>query len=162
MKKPPERTSPIKKFNVTQFGAPADLGGPVYGGKFDMALYSFVNGDDPDTTDQFACSHVPPAGYNKSRICDPRIDVLLRAGLVTYDLDARKAVYSRLQALLYQRLADRAHLSAARAGRFHRPPLGTDGFSGQRFLGRRAWRFASTPSSGIGVPSLTHSSKTLD
>lgn len=94
----------LKAFNVTQFVAPAQDGGPVYGGKFDLALYPFVNGDDPDTTDQFACSHVPPAGYNKSRICDPRIDALLAAGRTTYDPAKRRAVYARLQALLYSEM----------------------------------------------------------
>jgi peptide/nickel transport system substrate-binding protein len=94
----------IKAFNVSQFGAPADMGGPVYGGKFDMALYSFVNGDDPDTSDQFACANVPPHGYNKSRICDPRIDALLAAGRSTYDVAKRKAIYAKLQSLLTAQL----------------------------------------------------------
>ncbi len=94
----------VKQFSVTQFGAPADLEGPVYGGKFNMALYSFVNGDDPDTTDQFACANVPPHGYNKSRICDPYIDTLLRKGRTAYDEATRKAVYAKLQTLLSDEL----------------------------------------------------------
>jgi peptide/nickel transport system substrate-binding protein len=102
----------LKAFNITQFVAPSGEGGPVYGGKFQMALYPFVNGDDPDTTDQFLCANVPPHGYNKSRICDPRIDALLARGQRTYDLAQRKAIYVQLQrllagampvALLYQR-----------------------------------------------------------
>jgi peptide/nickel transport system substrate-binding protein len=91
----------LKAFNIAQLVAPVSEGGPVYGGKFQMALYSFVNGDDPDTTDQFACANVPPRGYNKSRICDPRLDVLLARGQQTYDLAQRKAIYSQLEALLY-------------------------------------------------------------
>jgi peptide/nickel transport system substrate-binding protein len=94
----------LKEFQVTQFVAPSDQGGPVYGGKFQMALYSFENGDDPDTTDQFACANVPPNGYNKSRICDPRIDDLLRQGLSTYDAASRKKTYSALQKLLFEQL----------------------------------------------------------
>lgn len=94
----------IKQFNVTQFGAPASLGGPVYAGNFDMAQYSFMNGNDPDTTDQFACANVPPRGYNKPRICDPPIDALLRAGRTTYEVARRKAAYARLQSLLYKLL----------------------------------------------------------
>jgi len=90
----------IKQFNITQFVAPANEGGPVYGGKFDLALYGFVNGDDPDTTDQFACANVPPNGYNKSRICDPRIDALLKAGRSTFDVAKRKAIYAGLERLL--------------------------------------------------------------
>ncbi len=94
----------LKQFNITQFVAPASEHGPVYGGKFQMALYSFENGDDPDTTDQFACANVPPNGYNKSRICDPRIDALLARGLSTYDPAARAVTYRALQALLYREL----------------------------------------------------------
>jgi peptide/nickel transport system substrate-binding protein len=94
----------LKAFNVAQLVAPVSEGGPVYGGKFQMALYSFVNGDDPDTTDQFACANVPPRGYNKSRICDPRLDALLLRGQRTYDLAQRKAIYSKLEALLYEDL----------------------------------------------------------
>ncbi len=94
----------LKQFDISQFVAPAGEGGPVYGGKFQMALYSFENGDDPDTTDQFACTNVPPNGYNKSRVCDPRIDSLLKAGLATYDPAKRTAVYRSLQSALYREL----------------------------------------------------------
>jgi peptide/nickel transport system substrate-binding protein len=94
----------IKQFNITQFVAPVSEHGPVYGGLFDMALYPFVNGDDPDTTDQFACANVPPHGYNKSRICDRRIDTLLTAGRSTFDITKRKAIYSKLETLLSQQL----------------------------------------------------------
>jgi peptide/nickel transport system substrate-binding protein len=92
----------LKAFNITQFVAPVAEGGPVYGGKFHMALYPFVNGDDPDTSDQFLCANVPPRGYNKSRICDPRIDALLARGQRTYDIAQRKAIYAQLQRLLYR------------------------------------------------------------
>ncbi len=94
----------LKAFNVTQFVAPAGEGGPVYGGKFQMALYPFVNGDDPDTTDQFSCATVPPHGYNKSRLCDPRVDALLARGQRTYDLAQRKAVYRELQTILHEQM----------------------------------------------------------
>ena len=94
----------LKQFNITQFVAPASENGPVYSGHFQMALYSFENGDDPDTTDQFACANVPPGGYNKSRICDPHIDALFAQGLSTYDPVQRAATYRALQAVLYREL----------------------------------------------------------
>lgn len=94
----------LKQFNITQFVAPANDNGPVYGGKFQMALYSFENGDDPDTTDQFACANVPPHGYNKSRICDPQVDALLARGLSTYDPAERVGAYRELQSVLYREL----------------------------------------------------------
>ncbi len=94
----------LKAFNVTQFVAPPDQGGPVYGGHFQMALYPFENGDDPDTTDQFACANVPPNGFNKSRFCNARVDALLRAGRTTYDATQRKAIYRKLQSILYEQM----------------------------------------------------------
>jgi len=94
----------LKQYSATQFSAPVSAAGPVYGGKFQMALYGFVNGDDPDTTDQFSCANVPPRGYNKSRICDPRIDALLRAGNTTYDRAERIGIYAKLEKLLYREL----------------------------------------------------------
>ena len=97
-------TVSLKQYNITQFVAPANLGGPVYGGRFQMALYPFVNGDDPDATDQFACRNVPPNGYNKSRVCDAQIDTLLRAGRETYDIPKRKQIYIGLQRRLYAKL----------------------------------------------------------
>ncbi len=94
----------LKEFNITQFVAPANENGPVYGGKFQMALYSFENGDDPDTTDQFACANVPPGGYNKSRFCDAKADALLARGLSTYDRNERKVIYSQLERELFERM----------------------------------------------------------
>ncbi|MDQ2679488.1 MAG: peptide ABC transporter substrate-binding protein [Candidatus Eremiobacteraeota bacterium] len=94
----------LKAYNVTQFAAPAGQAGPVYSGKFQLALYPFVPGDDPDTTDQFSCARVPPNGYNKSRICDKAIDAMLLAGRTTYIRVQRKAIYARLQTRLQAEL----------------------------------------------------------
>jgi peptide/nickel transport system substrate-binding protein len=94
----------LKAFNITQFVAPVSEGGPVYGGKFQLALYPFINGDDPDTTDQFACANVPPHGYNKSRICAPQIDRLLAEGQATFDVGKRAAIYRALERVLYREL----------------------------------------------------------
>ena len=162
----------IKQFAVMQFGAPASMGGPVYGGKFDVALYSFVNGDDPDTTDQFACANVPPNGYNKSRICDPRIDALLAAGRETYDAAKRKEIYARLQARLYQQLPILLLYQRRELDVFPALLRGPSGSVDSVFWDVGRWRFvraaatgagASPPAIGNGVGlSLTDSSKTLD
>lgn len=94
----------LKRYEITQFVAPASAGGPIYGGKFQLAYYPFINGDDPDVTDQFFCANIPPHGYNKSRFCDPKLDTLLIAARQTYDRAARIKLYSRIQARLHDAL----------------------------------------------------------
>jgi peptide/nickel transport system substrate-binding protein len=94
----------LRAFNVDRFVAPPSEGGPVYSGNFQMALYPFENGNDPDVTDQFACSRVPPNGYNKSRFCDPAADALMARALRTYDPVARKTIYAQLQRILSREL----------------------------------------------------------
>lgn len=87
----------IKEFVVNQFAAPAQLGGPVYGGKFNIAFYPFLPGLDPDVTDQFACNRIPPAGFNKPRYCNPQMDAAIARGIDTFDTAARKAAYRDAQ-----------------------------------------------------------------
>ncbi|HEV7179443.1 MAG TPA: ABC transporter substrate-binding protein [Candidatus Baltobacteraceae bacterium] len=141
----------LKQYNITQFVAPSSENGPVYGGKFQMALYSFENGDDPDTTDQFACSNVPPNGYNKSRFCDPRTDALLKEGLSTYDRPQRSAVYRALQARLYEEMPIALIYRRAQVNTF------TDRLRGQTtslsgaFWNVGAWSLSSDPAPSRAV-----------
>jgi peptide/nickel transport system substrate-binding protein len=143
----------LKQFNITQFVAPATENGPVYGGKFQMALYSFENGDDPDTTDQFACANVPPHGYNKSRICDPRIDALLRQGLATYDPARRIAAYRSLQAVLYDRLPIALIYRRAQVNAFSDRLEGQTTSHSGAFWNVGRWRLARSSSPATAVAS---------
>lgn len=132
----------LKQYEVSQFVAPVSQGGPVYGGKFNLALYPFVNGDDPDTTDQFACANVPPKGYNKSRICDPRIDALLNAGRRTFDLAKRKAIYAQLERLLYQEMPIILIYQRREIDTFTTRLQGETGSSDSVFWNVASWRLA--------------------
>jgi peptide/nickel transport system substrate-binding protein len=133
----------IKQFNVTQFVAPVSEHGPVYGGLFDMALYPFVNGNDPDTTDQFACANVPPRGYNKSRICNPQIDRLLVSARSTFDIAKRKAIYAQLERALYEELPIELIYQRREIDVFAKNLKGPSGSSDSVFWDIAHWRFAS-------------------
>jgi peptide/nickel transport system substrate-binding protein len=87
----------IHRYPVATLVAPD---GPIYSGKFDLALFAFIAGFDPDVTDQFSCDRVPPHGFNKPRYCNPALDPLLRAATATYDRDKRKAAYLEIQRIL--------------------------------------------------------------
>ena len=75
----------------TIFAAP---NGPIYGGGYDIALYSDTLNWDPDVYNFLACDRWYPRGQNIFRFCDTQLDALERAGLRT-DIVAERAVIYR-------------------------------------------------------------------
>jgi peptide/nickel transport system substrate-binding protein len=82
----------------TIFAAP---NGPIYGGSYDLALYSSTLNWDPDVYNYVACDRWYPRGQNIFRFCDPRLDALERAGLQTDDPAKRAAIYRRASRLMW-------------------------------------------------------------
>jgi peptide/nickel transport system substrate-binding protein len=76
--------------------------GTLARGRYDIALYNWIAGIDPDDSAQFTCANIPPAGYNQSYFCDAAMDAAQRVALETYDQPARKAAYARVQHVLEQ------------------------------------------------------------
>ncbi len=87
----------VHELAIGEFVAPD---GPLYGGRFQLALFPFVNGFDPDVRDQFGCNRIPPHGFNKSRYCNPQLDGLMAQAVVPYDRASRTAVYRKLEHVL--------------------------------------------------------------
>ncbi|MDQ2871959.1 MAG: peptide ABC transporter substrate-binding protein [Candidatus Eremiobacteraeota bacterium] len=92
----------IKTYNYTIFYATQQMGGILLGGKFDMAVYAWISGADPDDSQQFMCRYVPPGGNNISLFCNRQFDAAEVAALKTFDRDARKRAYATTQQLLAQ------------------------------------------------------------
>lgn len=90
----------IKLFPGAQLYAPAGEGGILGGGKFDIAIFGWYAGTDPDDSAQFTCKNVAPAGYNYARYCNRDMDAAQALALTRYDEGARKAAYAKTQALL--------------------------------------------------------------
>ncbi len=90
----------LKSYDYANLYAAAQSGGILNGGKFDLALYSWISGADPDNSSQWMCSMIPPAGNNVSRYCSPEMDQAQRSALSTFDRAARRADYARIEALL--------------------------------------------------------------
>jgi len=82
--------------------APAALGGPVRAGKYDMMVFGWLSGADPDDSSQFLCGMMPPNGNNFSRYCDAAVDRAERLAVSSYDVGVRKRAYAVIQ----RRLAD--------------------------------------------------------
>ncbi len=74
--------------------------GPLYGGRYDIALFPFIAGFDPDVRDQFSCNRIPPRGFNKSRYCNAALDRLMNDAVRSYSRATRIPYYRRIQRML--------------------------------------------------------------
>ncbi len=89
--------STIKGYTLSLFYAPAQEHGILNSGNFDVALYPWVSGSDPDNSSQFLCADIPPAGNNIFHYCSRKTDALERDALLTYDRAARKRDYAQIE-----------------------------------------------------------------
>ncbi len=92
----------LKSYTYQILYAAAETGGILNGGKFDLALYSWVSGGDPDNSSQWTCSAIPPNGNDITRYCSRAMDALQRDALSTFDRTKRTADYKRIERLLLQ------------------------------------------------------------
>ena len=77
--------------------APAQTGGILYGGKFDIALFGWTTNPNGDLTNLYACERVAPRGQNVPRYCDPAADRAMRAFQATYDAAEQRAASRAFQ-----------------------------------------------------------------
>ena len=82
----------IRPYQPTLLSAPAEAGGIIMKGAFDMVNYSWIAGADPDNSSQFTCSAQPPT--NLWRYCNAEVDAAERAQLDSYDVSARKRAFA--------------------------------------------------------------------
>jgi peptide/nickel transport system substrate-binding protein len=90
----------IKNYPSSLLMAAMQVGGIIQSGKYDVSLFSWLNGVDPDDSAFTTCDQWPPQGQNNFRFCDPRVDAQERVALTNYDRPTRKAAYDRIQSLL--------------------------------------------------------------
>ncbi|HUZ49434.1 MAG TPA: ABC transporter substrate-binding protein [Candidatus Dormibacteraeota bacterium] len=90
----------LKSYDYQILYAAAQDGGILNGGKFDMTLYSWVSGSDPDNSSDWLCGQIPPAGNNVTRYCSPEMDRDQATALSTFTRSKRKAAYAKIERLL--------------------------------------------------------------
>ncbi len=90
----------LKGYDYATLYAAAQSGGILNGGKFDIAMYAWIAGADPDDSSQWTCAAIPPGGNNVARYCSPEMEAAQRLALSTFDRSVRKRAYARIQALL--------------------------------------------------------------
>lgn len=89
-----------KSYDYATLYAAAESGGILNGGKFDLAVYSWVSGSDPDNSSQWTCGAIPPAGNNVTRYCTPEMEAAQHLALSTFDRSVRTKAYHTIEALL--------------------------------------------------------------
>jgi len=90
----------VRNVSENALDSTASYGGIEATGKFDAVIEGWVNGVDPDDSTQFMCDMRPPAGWNVYRYCNRSLDAAERAELSTYDRNARRADFGRIQEIL--------------------------------------------------------------
>jgi len=90
----------FKTYPTSLLMAAMQAGGILQNAKYDISLFSWVNGVDPDDSTFTMCDQWPPRGQNTFRYCDPKLDAAERIALTHYDRATRKAAYDKIQALL--------------------------------------------------------------
>lgn len=90
----------LKYYQTALYFATAGAGGIIQNGKFDVALYGWMNGVDPDDSTQFMCDQFPPAGQNTNFWCNPEVDRAEAVALSSNDRAVRKKAYDRIQELM--------------------------------------------------------------
>jgi peptide/nickel transport system substrate-binding protein len=90
----------VKYYPLDILYAPQGMGGIQHGGKFDLLVYGWYAGIDPDDSSQLTCNNFPPHGYNDPRYCNPAMDAAQEVALTHYDQPTRKRAYSAIEHLL--------------------------------------------------------------
>ena len=90
----------VQSFVYSQFYRPATEGGPLFGGRFDLALVTLSTNVDPDQTWLLACRERAPSGFNLARYCNPRVDAALAASETALERERRVAIVRGLQRLV--------------------------------------------------------------
>lgn len=90
----------VKTYPGDLLYAPAGAGGIVNGGNFDITIWPWYSGIDPDNSSQFTCANIPPNGYNEARYCNPEMEALQTRALSTSNRAARTQAYHGIEALL--------------------------------------------------------------
>ena len=87
----------IKNYESPQLFASYGAGGILQRDKFEVGIYSWVNGVDPDNSTLWMCNQVPPIGQNVYKICDPKIDAAENIALTQYDRKTRTQAYFTIE-----------------------------------------------------------------
>ena len=89
-----------KSYDANQLFAPAQMGGILESGKFDLDVSGYYFTDDPDDSAVFSCANRSPVGSNDSRYCSRRYEMLTNRAIATPDGPQRARLYAGIEETL--------------------------------------------------------------
>jgi peptide/nickel transport system substrate-binding protein len=95
----------VQHYPSSTFFAPAQTGGILYGGKFDITNFAWIDPVDGDGYNIYGCDRVPPKGQNVNRYCDPAADREMQRLLTSYDPNVERAAARTFQEILVRDVA---------------------------------------------------------
>jgi len=96
----------LRAYTPQMFRAPGATGGPLFGGKFQLAFVELYNTVDPNTEWVLSCSQVPPNGFNTSHFCDAPTERANEGDRQTYD----RAQRAHFAAIIQHRVVEQVPL----------------------------------------------------
>ncbi|HEX3457995.1 MAG TPA: peptide ABC transporter substrate-binding protein [Candidatus Baltobacteraceae bacterium] len=90
----------VRYYPLDVLYAPAGLGGILHGGRFDLLIFGWYAGIDPDNSSLFTCANFAPRGYNDTHYCSPQMEAAQATALAHYDRATRKRAYAQIEHLL--------------------------------------------------------------
>jgi peptide/nickel transport system substrate-binding protein len=133
----------VKTFPAGEFFGPAQSGGVLESGKYQLAYDAHLLGDDPNDEQYLACDQFAPQGNNYVFWCNAQANRALHAALRTYDDAQRKRDYAIVQEEIARDVPFIPLWEVVRVDAFSRP---LENFSpspaGSTFWNAWSWRLA--------------------
>jgi peptide/nickel transport system substrate-binding protein len=75
----------VRHYPTQQLFAPLQQGGIIYGGNWDVVIFAWLNDAIGDSSAEYSCLSIPPAGQNDIRWCNSRAQAAFGALYSHYD-----------------------------------------------------------------------------
>jgi peptide/nickel transport system substrate-binding protein len=79
----------VRRYQAPQMFAPAQSGGVIYGNKWDIVMFAWLNDAVGDYSQIYGCNSIPPKGQNNLRWCNRRAQAAMDALYAHFDQDQR-------------------------------------------------------------------------
>ena len=90
----------VRHYPSPLYFAPAQTGGILYSGKYDVAQFGWVTNPNGDLTNIYGCDRIPPKGQNVPRWCNRAADAAMKRFIGSYDLAEQRAASRIVQEAL--------------------------------------------------------------